>query len=73
MNAPALELMLRVAGERLASQPCPGCGTALDGSPVRLREQADDHAVVEVVCRSCGRPARIEIRPEADEGVAQVR
>ncbi len=72
MNRPALELLLRVVGERLAAQRCRSCDAALDGAAVRLREEADDHAVVEVVCRSCGRPARIEIRPEADEGVAQV-
>ncbi len=72
MNAPGIELLLRVAAEGLAAQPCRSCGAALDGSAVRLREHAEDHAVVEVTCRSCGRPARIEIWPEADEGVAHV-
>ena len=64
MSQTALELLMRVAGERLVSEPCAMCGASLEGAAVRLRDQAADCVVLEVVCRACAHAERIEIRPE---------
>ena len=64
MSQTALELVMRVAGEQLVSEPCVKCGAALEGAAVRLLDQAVDCVVLEVVCRACAHAARIEIRPE---------
>ena len=65
MSQTALELLVRVAGQRLVSEPCAKCGASLDGAAVRLRDQAAGCVVLEVVCRACAHQGRIEIRPEA--------
>ena len=67
MSQTALELLVRVAGERLVGEPCAMCRAPLEGAAVRLRDQAADCVVLEVVCAACAHAARIEIRPEADE------
>lgn len=72
MSQTAFELLIRVAGERLVSEPCAMCGASLEGAAVRLRDQAADRVVLEVVCRACTHAERIEIRPEAHEGSAHV-
>ncbi len=72
MSETALELVLRVAGERLATERCGTCGASLEGGALRLCDQAGESMVLEVVCSACSHAARIEIRPEADEGIARV-
>ena len=70
MSQTALELLLRVAGQRLVSEPCAVCGASLDGAAVRLCNQAAGRVLLAVVCRACAHTARIEIRPEASEGTS---
>lgn len=72
MSQTALELLLRVAGERLVSEPCARCGAALEGAAVRLCDQAPDRVVLEVLCRACAHATPIEITPEARQGSADL-
>lgn len=72
MSQTALELLLRVAGEQLVRETCGRCGASFEGGAVGLRDQAVGCVVLEVICGVCSHAARIEIRPEADEGIARV-
>ena len=72
MSQTALDLLVRVAGERLVSEPCAECGGSLESAAVSLRSRSADCVVLEVVCRECAHAVRVEIRPEAGEGSAHV-
>jgi hypothetical protein len=65
MTSPALDLLLRVAGERLAAERCGRCGGALDPARLRVHAQRPDAVVVEVACAECEHTALVRLAPDA--------
>jgi uncharacterized protein with PIN domain len=70
---PAHRLLLELARRELETRRCPGCGGSLATCRLELREVERDRALVEVVCRQCGRQAGMVLCPDPGEGRAEVR
>lgn len=62
--SPALDLLLRVAAERLRGETCPGCGVALTDAKIRPQAQAAERFTVAVTCPGCARELRVDLEPE---------
>jgi DNA-directed RNA polymerase subunit RPC12/RpoP len=70
---PARRLLLELARREAETRRCPGCGGSLAACGLELREVELDRALVGVTCPSCGRQATVVLRPEPEEGRAEVR
>ena len=66
MNAPAMDLLLRVVGERLREQTCSRCAQPLTADRAVVRSFTGGELVVEVACPECREPNQVRVRPEIE-------